>query len=627
MASPALAVKLAQQISSSQPWLLEHLRYASRRRILTLAPEMDKVAARRIETLIIGYLPEALHEAARQAVLRRIQQYARQPRQLRLFEGFSAAYEWAQATPAAEQWLAETIEKLRLKGGKALDLVNRGASGLRDYAVHCAKINREIQDRYRNDPQKLKAWAYGTHQIGWTVPGETLEAVLGRLTDEVWWKRRLLKKVRRLQEYAAQLFGLVQRGRSEYVSEKTLEDHQSNLEAAERWIKDTRLWKYDPHQDVYIQLPMQDLVNARQKGWLAEQHARVNGVSRTAQALGLDPYLVTITLASRWHPASPKYEEHTTEEAARWQQKQWARLRAAAKEAGLQMLGVKVPEPHHDGCPHWHLVVWTDDYPRAEKLFAEYFLEADNSHEPGAAEHRVTWEKARSTEGAIGYALKYVLKYVNPQTGPVSRERLAVGSWRSLYHLRKLDWFACNVVQPKVSTWREARRVTNAPAGMQAAVDAAEAGDWHAFTQACQSNPLYVRTERVPTKYEGEYRDRTVGLRDALGNMVITKGEPWKLANKDELADAIRAHQQEALTTAAALFAAGGSLNNPLSNNNLTLNHIKPRGWSACRETGSYITPSTGWEEQDDWDVPDQDDWDVPWDTPEATQDEQDPPF
>ena len=609
MVTQALAAKLPRQLSWMQNQQLERLRYAQNRRILALAPEMDKEAARRIETLIIGYLPEALHEAARQAVLRRIQQYARQPRQLRLFEGFSAAYEWAQATPAAEQWLAETIEKLRVKGGKALDLVNRGAGELRDYAGRCARINREIQDRYRQDPQKLKAWAYGTHQIGWTASGETLEAVLGRLTDEVWWKRRLLKKVRRLQEYAAQLFGLVQRGRVEYVSEKTLQDHQDNLEAAEQWIDNTLLWKYDPVKKDYVRLTMRELVDARQRGWFAEQHARVNGVAKTAQTLGLIPYLVTITLASRWHPSSQKYEENTTEEAARWQQKQWARLRAAAKEAGVQMLGLKVPEPHRDGCPHWHLVVWTDDQPRAEELFANYFLEADNPGELGAAEHRVTWEKARSHTGAISYALKYILKYVKDQTGPVTRERLAVGAWRSLYHLRKLDWFACNVIQPKIGAWREARKVKHAPVGMQAAVTAARAGDWHAFTQAWLVNPLSLRTELVPTKYLGEYRERTVGIKDEFGNQVTTRGEPWKLGSAEEIEEAIETHRNFQLMEEEYWDSMRSDQNNPLKNKNLTLNHNTPRTNPADHpEAGLHPSPAAGGGQLEDWDEP----WDPP---------------
>ncbi|MHB9042589.1 replication endonuclease [Acidithiobacillus sp.] len=620
MVTQALAAKLPRPLSWSQNQQLERLRYAQNRRILALAPEMDKEAARRIETLIIGFLPEALREPARLAVVRRIRQHiitgAYQPA---LLEELDEAVEGKEATRSAEQWLAETIEKLRAKGGKALNLTGYGADELRAYGKRCAEANRGVCDRYRQDHPKLEKWAYGTHQLGWTAPGVTLDAVLGRLTDEVWWKRRLLKKVRRLQEYAAQLFGLVQSGRAEYVSEKTLRDHQDNLEAAEQWIDNTLLWKYDPVKNDYVRLTMRKLVDARQRGWLAEQHARVNGVAKTAQTLGLEPYLVTITLASRWHPSSQKYEENTTEEAARWQQKQWARLRAAAKEAGLRMLGVKVPEPHHDGCPHWHSVVWTDDHPRAEELFANYFLESDNPNEPGAADHRVTWEKARSHTGAISYALKYVLKYVNDQTGPVTRERLAVGAWRSLYHLRKLDWFACNVTQPKIGAWREARKVEHAPVGMQAAVTAARAGDWHAFTQACQVNPLGLRTELVPTKYLGEYRERTVGIEDEFGNRVTTRGEPWKLVSAEEIEEAIETHRSLRLTEEEYWDSMSSDQNNPLKNRNLTLNQNRPRASSEGRETGSRITPSTGLEDLDDWDVP--------WDTPEATQEDQDPPF
>ena len=397
---------------------------------------------------------------------------------------------------------------------------------------------------------------------------------MSRLLDATWWKRKIIKRVRTLWEYAAQLLQCVGWG-SEYVSDATLEDHLDMQYAAQQWINESVLVRWDPVSGQDIVLPMGKLVAARKKGWLAEQHARANGVAKLAIEEGLTPWLVTITMASRWH-ASGKGDRPSTEEAVRWHQTQWSRFRAAAKKNGLRLVGPKVVEPHKDGCPHWHLVVWTDDKKSAEQLLSIYFLDADDPGEPGAADHRIAWEQARSNMGAISYILKYALKYsMETNAGPDSRARLAVNAWRSLYGLRKLDWFSVNIAQPKVGVWREARRANHCPTSMNDAIDAAGKGDWYAFTKACISNPLFLRSELVANKH-GEYTSRTIGIRDDRGSLITTRSYNWKIMNVEtwhrlqSLCEGVQQGWSKNFAVPPAVFSWGGGPE-------VTDNHNKPR--------------------------------------------------
>ena len=605
MTAPALALP---RLSFDQNRILERIRYGRDLHVQNLIPAIHKKAAQRIETQIIAFLPEPVREAARREVARRIRQRTIttiwQPG---LLEETSSRAEEAAAIESAEEWLSQTIQTIRKKGGRMLDLVGHDTGELRVLAKGYAEINQRIAKKYQNQPQKLEAWAYGTHQLGWTVPGEDLYAVIDRLTDEKCWRRRLLRQVRPLKEYTAQVLGMVRKGKAQYVSDSTLTDFQDMQEASEAWVNDTVIVRRG-EDGKEVEIPMARLVKQKHRAWLAETHARVNGIGRLATEEGLKPFLVTLTLASRWHPVSPKYEGGTTKEGCQFMQKQWQRFRAAAQKTGLRILGIGVPEPHKDGTIHKHLVVWTDDGPKMEEMLRLYFLDADNPGEAGANKSRVQVEAPKyGTEGAIGYCLKYALKYSLDSEKPQTRERLAVNAWRNLYGLRRLDWFAIKVQQGKIGVWREARRAGNVPIALQTVVTAAKEGDWHKFGKVCTGVGL-LKEYRI-NRY-GERYAKVVGLESEGGSLVRTRSQDW------EIVSVAQREFEKRLET--ELKPSLGEVN-PTILNAVTDDHIRPRTFSEGREAGSRITPSTGLEDLDDWDVP--------WDTPEATQDDQDPPF
>ncbi|MFX9246739.1 replication endonuclease, partial [Acinetobacter baumannii] len=79
-------------------------------------------------------------------------------------------------------------------------------------------------------------------------------------------------------------------------------------------------------------------------------------------------------------------------------------MRQAAHQV-ISPYGLRVVEPHHDACPHWHVLVFVR--PEHAEVFAalmrSYAL-ADSPNEPGAATHRFTVEYIDPAKGsAVGY--------------------------------------------------------------------------------------------------------------------------------------------------------------------------------------------------------------------------------
>ncbi|MGJ0580959.1 replication endonuclease, partial [Xenorhabdus bovienii] len=100
-----------------------------------------------------------------------------------------------------------------------------------------------------------------------------------------------------------------------------------------------------------------------------ELMAQIAGIERVATARGDIGMFITITTPSKYHPTRQMGkdkiavlnsnwadEAYTPKDGQRYLVRVWAKIRTAFKDAGLNVYGVRVVEPHHDGTPHWHLL-------------------------------------------------------------------------------------------------------------------------------------------------------------------------------------------------------------------------------------------------------------------------------
>lgn len=155
--------------------------------------------------------------------------------------------------------------------------------------------------------------------------------------------------------------------------------------------------------------------------YYAEIQNRINTLEREATNANLTPVFLTMTLPSEFHEmktqdgklvSNPKYNGTTPKDAVKILTKQFAKLRQdrSLKElTKAQRMYYRVNEPHKDGTPHTHILLFIpkEHIDRVETAFKRLFLQVGNKFEKN-----------------IKSASSYIMKYIN-KTLPMSKEQIS----------------------------------------------------------------------------------------------------------------------------------------------------------------------------------------------------------
>ncbi len=392
--------------------------------------------------------------------------------------------------------------------------------------------------------------------------------IIGRLSDAEFWKRKLTRKQDRAQETFAIRLGVVRRGRGLYVSDAMFDTMQTRYQSSIRALSALEAVNEDTGETVdMLQVLKSGVANPEVRR--VELMVRMRGFENAATAQGHVGVFYTLTCPSKFHrfaasrdengkvsgfTLNPKYNGATPKEAQAYLNGVWQKIRAKLKRDELTAYGFRVAEPHHDACPHWHMLVFTDSAQRdAITAIMQGYALAEDGDEPGAAEYRFKAVAINESKGsATGYIAKYVSKNINGYgvdedfEGGVDATDSAqrVRAWASLWGIRQFQ----QIGGAPVGVWRELRRLDQAPEGLlEAARQAADAGDWCAYLElqggvmALRKNqPLKVYTvERVNTEtgeiisnQYGEIVGKTEGVEIRDVQQVKTRLHVWRIQAK-----------------------------------------------------------------------------------------------
>jgi hypothetical protein len=116
-------------------------------------------------------------------------------------------------------------------------------------------------------------------------------------------------------------------------------------------------------------VPLADLIEQSQANPANRRRAmmaRIKGIEQHAQSKGHRAHFLTITAPSRMHRWLKKdnrpnvnYEGADPRTVQAYLNRVWRRATRSIQHQGLNAYGLRVVEPHHDACPHWHLLVFT----------------------------------------------------------------------------------------------------------------------------------------------------------------------------------------------------------------------------------------------------------------------------
>lgn len=390
----------------------------------------------------------------------------------------------------------------------------------------------------------------------------SLAAWAARAGCAKWWRGQLRRWVAQCYERGAYELGLIGASSGQwYCSDRAVVRRVHQVRANEAMMRGTTI-QSDTGQSMTL-WDVARLTVANKAIRRGELMTRIRGCEEWADSVGMVGVFTTNTAPSRFHAVrkgggkNPKYDGSSPAEAQGWLCRQWARLRAKLAREGVRVVGFRVAEPHHDGCPHWHMMLWTapGHMPALKQHLKEYWLNACGGDDDGLGDDPdgVRCKLLDMEAGmAAGYVAKYIGKNIDDHHISGHRDDYAEGlelgpdllgdlevkpcqrveAWASLWRIRQFQ----AIGQPSVTAWRELRRVTPeaATAGSDTLLRAWLAvhrrgdkrADWRAYMQAqggagLRRDEYRLCVAHVPKDIAGRYgvrRDKwACGVRDGAG--------------------------------------------------------------------------------------------------------------
>lgn len=386
----------------------------------------------------------------------------------------------------------------------------------------------------------------------------SVTGALNRLCDELWWRRTLRCIHGRNVEGHAIRGGIVQRNVNVYVSDESFKRCQQQAQRNIRTLQNTIATNERTGDEVTL-FELAERSQANPKLRRGELMLRIRGFEESSKELGHVAMFYTVTCPSRMHACksttkpngkthvyrNKRYDNTTPREAQHYLSKLWTRVRAQLARDGIQVYGFRVVEPHHDGTPHWHLLLFVQPA-QADQLTSvmrHYALQVDGD-EPGATKHRFKTEKIDPKKGsATGYIAKYIAKGLDGYGLDVdlydhdakdSAKRIA--AWAKTWGIRQFQ----QIGGPPVGLWRELRRLKDQQLNgwLEEVRQAADEGDWKSFMQL-MGGPLIER-KAIPLKIAKVWSDKENRYQEPkgyvifgieLGNVSVpTRVDQWSLS-------------------------------------------------------------------------------------------------
>lgn len=304
-----------------------------------------------------------------------------------------------------------------------------------------------------------------------TVP---LAGRIARMSDAAWWIKNLRRETLKRNETIEHAAGHIRRKGQCYASDHAHHTKRARAKASREMLEGLECVNEDGQ--AFNMLDCVDGSVSNPKVRRGELMTRARGFEETAELFGHVAVFLTITCPSRFHrwnaagQQNQKWIGDTPRDAQDYLCAVWAKIRAAWGRKKCFPYGFRVAEPHHDACPHWHILLFVQ-VGHVEKLcsIAQRYALKDTPTERGAIKHRFTVERIDTTRGsATGYIAKYIAKNIDGLTeagdnvgldfasGTKASDASArVRTWASTWSIRQFQ----QIGGPSVTVWRELRRL------------------------------------------------------------------------------------------------------------------------------------------------------------------------
>ncbi len=347
----------------------------------------------------------------------------------------------------------------------------------------------DLMETWESIKQPADQWGF----IGRMPDFKTKEArdnwilgVMVRLLSAKWWERRINRCWDRLQEHIAILLGKVRKGVSAYVSNATMKVVRERKRAMMRWLAESEVMN-EQHDLVVSMKDCWEASNANPVNRRAEMMTRMRGFEDYAEEQGHVGVFFTWTAPSRFHAwktgrngktiENDKYQGATPRDTCAYLGQLWSRARSYLKRWGMPIYGFRVCEPHHDGTPHWHMLLFMrkcdrngviDTLQRYALTDDRQELERNNLGIPFTDfTPRFDWKEIDPSKGdATGYIAAYIAKNIDGEHVDGDEEAGTKADQGAQHACAWASWWGIRTFQQiggaPVGVWRELRRISNA---------------------------------------------------------------------------------------------------------------------------------------------------------------------
>ena len=381
---------------------------------------------------------------------------------------------------------------------------------------------------------------------------------LAKITNYEWWQRKLKTRRDFEHEHLAIAVGQVQKKASPYASRSCQMEWQEQKRRNQKYLEKMAIENPETGEQIPLDLQVYKSI-ANPAIRRVELMTRMRGFEDLADQLGYQGAFITLTAPAKYHSAHAKggfvenWQGNTPRETQAYLCKVWSRIRAKLNRENIQFFGFRVAEPHHDGTPHWHILIFMrpEDIQKAFYSMWIYAMDEDGD-EKGAAINRFEFKDIDKKKGsATGYIAKYIAKNIDgyaleneidTQTGEnLKASSKAITAWASRWKIRQFQQLG----GAPVSVWRELRRLKSkkvTDAIIDPVLASADIGDWAAYT-AHQGGPLVKRKDiKVRLAYEdkvNQYEEIIKKIKGVyapihgLASFICTRLIKWKLVAKN----------------------------------------------------------------------------------------------
>lgn len=360
---------------------------------------------------------------------------------------------------------------------------------------------------------------------------ETIDSLIQRLRSKSWWLKQLRSLRARELEAISRDLGFVSKHKSAYCSGLGYELYR-NQQIKNQHLMES-LIATNAQGDRFSLRELQDKSVSNPAIRRAELMVRIRGFEEVAQLYGHSAGFYTITTPSKMHAVlskgakNPAYNGTTPREANEYLANVWSLIRAKFARDGIKVYGFRVAEPHHDGTPHWHLLLFfaSSDRKSIARIMRHYSL-AEDCFERGASKYRFREELIDPEKGsAAGYIAKYISKNIDGfgvgedlDGNDAKRSASKIRAWASTWGIRQFQ----QIGGPSVSVWRELRRLdSDLGSDMEKARKAADSSDWAAYVLAMGGPTLPSKERPIKAVSEPDESDCKEVLDPETGELKV----------------------------------------------------------------------------------------------------------